>query len=245
MINFTREVIGVIGGCGVAAAIEFLHVIEKKFVTKYECNDDYQQPEVFLYQATQAPNRIAYAAGASSISFAPYFIKAAKILKNAGATFGCIPCNTAHCVIDEIENESGLPFLNLIDTTINYIKKEYSTVQNIGILCSTGTINAKIYDHSAEKLSANLNFIYPSSMLQKSVSKGICAVKAGLQYKDSQKTEQFFTGTMDELIFQGAELIILGCTEIPLAIRVNDYKNIPIANTISILAEACIEKCRS
>ncbi|MDE6432570.1 MAG: amino acid racemase [Opitutales bacterium] len=242
--NFTHEVIGVIGGCGVAAAIELLHLIEKKLVLEYGCTDDSQEPEMLLYQATQAPNRIAYASGISSVSFAPYFINAAKMLKNSGATFGCIPCNTAHCVIDQIEKESSLPFINLIDQTIEYITKVYPVARKIGILCSDGTVHAKIYEQSVGKKSANLTIIYPTSELQKSVSAGICAVKSGLQYQNLREAERYFIDSMDELISVGVDLIILGCTEIPLAVTADTYKNVPLINTLSVLADACIERCR-
>lgn len=233
-----------IGGCGVAAAIELLHLIEKKLVTEHGCVDDPQQPEVLLYQATQAPNRIAYAARTSSVSFAPYFIKAAKMLKRSGATIGCIPCNTAHCVIDEIEKKSGLSFINLIDQTIKHIVQAHPEVHKVGVLCSDGTIHSKIYEHSVEKNFANLEIIYPSNEPQKSVSSGIYAVKAGLPYHDPQKAERYFIEGMDELIAKGAELIVLGCTEIPLGVTKETYKDVPLANTLSILADACIEKCR-
>lgn len=245
MANFTREVLGVIGGCGVAAAIELLHLIEKKLVTEHGCIDDPQQPEVLLYQATQAPNRIAYASGTSSVSFAPYFIKAAKTLKQSGATIGCIPCNTAHCVIDEIEKKSGLPFINLIDETIAYIIRMYPKVCNIGILCSEGTVHSKIYEHSAEKFSTSLNIIYPSNKLQQSVNAGIYAVKAGLPYHDQNKSEHYFIGAIENILSSGAELIILGCTEIPLAVVKNNYLGFPVINTLSVLADACIEHCRN
>ncbi len=245
MTYFTNEVIGVIGGCGVAAAIEFLHLIEKKLVTEYGCIDDYQQPEVLLYQATQAPNRIAYATGTSSVSFAPYFIKAAKILKQSGATLGCIPCNTAHCAITEIEHKSGLSFIHLIDETVKHIVRTYPSLDKVGILCSEGTVHSKIYDHSIKTMCPDLEPIYPSQKLQNLVNAGIYAVKAGLIYTDKQKSEQYFVDSMDELITNGANLIILGCTEIPLAIIKTKYKDVALINTLDILADACIQKCQS
>ncbi|MDR1255383.1 MAG: amino acid racemase [Puniceicoccales bacterium] len=245
MSNFTGETLGIIGGCGVAAAIELLHRIEKKLVTDYGCVDDSEQPEMILYQATQAPNRIAYAAGQSQRSFAPYFIGAAKFLKQAGASLGCIPCNTAHCVMDEIERESGLPFINLIDETLRYIVSNCGAVKNVGILGSGGTVKSRLHDLSAQKLNLQLSFTYPSEELQREVGRGICAVKAGVAYGDTAAARRFFTPAMEALIADGAELIVLGCTEIPLAITAKMHGKIPLADTISILADVCIARCRA
>jgi aspartate racemase len=244
MAKFNGEILGVIGGCGVAAAIELLHRIEKKLVTEHGCTDDSEQPEMILHQVTQAPNRIAYASGQSDLSFAPYFIRAAKSLKQSGATVGCIPCNTAHCVADEIERESGLPFINLIDETVKYIANSYVGMKNVGLLCSVGTAKLKIHDRSSQKLNLPLKFMYPPDEFQKEVSEGICAVKAGIMYKNPEAGRKFFTAAMNELVANGAEIIVLGCTEIPLAIAAKTHKNIPIADTISILADACIDRCR-
>jgi aspartate racemase len=244
MAKFNGETLGIIGGCGVAAAIELLRRIEMKLVVEHGCVDDPEQPEVILYQATQAPSRIAYAAGQSNTSFAPYFVRAAKFLKQSGATLCCIPCNTAHCALDEIERESGLPFINLISETVEYIVNNYAFAKNIGVLCSSGTIKSEIYARYARKLGVQLNFSYPSKALQESVSRGIYAVKAGIMYKDPAAGQAFFTAAMDELIDRGAELIALGCTEIPLAITADAHGNVPIIDTISILADACIARCR-
>ncbi|MDR2436380.1 MAG: amino acid racemase [Puniceicoccales bacterium] len=243
MAKFNGETLGIIGGCGVAAAIELLHRIEKKLVTERGCTDDPEQPEMILYQATQAPNRIAYASGQSDLSFAPYFIRAAKSLKQSGATVCCIPCNTAHCVADEIERESGLPFINLIDETVKYIANFHGGVENIGLLCSVGTARSKIHDRSSRKLNVPLKFTYPSDKFQAEVSGGICAVKAGIMYRDPEAGREIFTAAMDELVANGAEIIVLGCTEIPLAIAAKMHGNVPIADTISILADACIDRC--
>jgi aspartate racemase len=245
MVKFNGETLGVIGGCGVAAAIEFVHCMEKKLVTEYGCTGDFEQPEVILYQATQAPSRVAYAAGQSDRSFAPYFIRVAKLLEQSGATVCCIPCNTAHCVMDEIERESGLPFINLIDETVRHIVSDHGGVKNVGMLCSAGTIKSRIYDHSAQKLGASLKFTYPSDELQKGINGGIYAVKAGIMYKDPEAGQRFFTPAMDELVASGAEIIVLGCTEIPLAITAKTHGDTPTVDTISIFADACIERCRA
>jgi aspartate racemase len=244
MAKFNGQILGVIGGCGVAAAIELLHRIEKKLVTEHGCTDDPDQPEMLLYQLPQAPNRISYASDRNNESFAPHFIRAAKFLKQAGATIGCIPCNTAHCVIDEIAHESGLPFINMIDETVSYIVNNHPHIANVGLLCSSGTTKSKIYEQSAKKLGTKLKFTYPSEQLQEYVSNGIYAIKSGIMYKDPAVGRDFFIPAMDELVNNGAELIVLGCTEIPLAITCDEYANIPVVDTLWILADACISRCR-
>jgi aspartate racemase len=94
-------------------------------------------------------------------------------------------------------------------------------------------------------LGIELKFSYPSERLQRRVSDGIYAVKAGITYRDPAGGREFFVPAMDELVGDGAELIILGCTEIPFAITFDEYDGIPIVDTIEILANACIAQCRA
>ncbi|MDR2432432.1 MAG: amino acid racemase [Puniceicoccales bacterium] len=244
MAIYTQEIIGIIGGCGVAAANELAHRIEKR-LTELGCLDDAQQPEMILFQATQAPNRIAFAAGKSSVSFAPYFIEVGRKLKTCGATICCIPCNTAHCVIGEIEYAVDLPFVNIVSETLFFILEKYPESKKIGLLCSAGTRFFQIYQKHSQSLGYHLEFLFPKENLQQSVDDGIVAVKRGLQYASPEKAKAFFTGAMDDLISQGSDVIVLGCTEIPLAVGDKCYKNKPIADSLSILAEACISRCKT
>jgi aspartate racemase len=244
MAAYTKETIGIIGGCGVAAANELACRIEKR-LTELGCLDDAHQPELILFQATQAPNRIAFAAGKSSVSFAPYFIEVGRKLKTCGATICCIPCNTAHCVIGEIEHAVGLPFVDIVNETLFFILEKSPEAKKIGLLCSAGTRSSQIYQKHSQSLGYHLEFLFPKENLQQSVGDGIAAVKRGLQYASPEKAKAFFTGAMDDLISQGSDVIVLGCTEIPLAVRDKYYKNKPIADSLSILAEACIDRCKT
>ena len=73
---------------------------------------------------------------------------------------------------------------------------------------------------------------------------GIASVKGGLQYRSHEKAASYFLPAANDLLDDGAEILVLGCTEVPLAIRDKYYRNIRIVDTIDVLANACIERCR-
>jgi aspartate racemase len=244
MTDYTKETIGIIGGCGVAAANELVCRIERR-LTELGCLDDSQQPEIILYQATQAPNRIAFASGKSQISFVPYFIDVGKKLKACGATVCCIPCNTAHCSITEIESAVGIPFINIVTETLQFILQKYPTVERIGILGSSGTKISQVYQRHAGEMGHELQFLFPNGDLQDLVDRGIAAVKSGLKYISPSETRAFFSKAADDLVAQNADVIVLGCTEIPLGMDDSIYKGRPVVDTLGILTEACIRTCKS
>ena len=243
MTNFTKETLGIVGGCGVAAANELMLRIEKK-LTELGCTDDAQQPEIILFQATQAPSRIAFASKMSKESFVPRFIEVGKCLKKCGATLCCIPCNTAHCAIDEIEREVGLPFIKIIEETLKSIHLNFPETKKVGVLCSSGTRVSELYQNTAKKIGCSFDIVLPNEQFQSYIDTGIASVKGGLQYRSPEKAVSYFLPAANDLIDDGAEILVLGCTEIPLAIRDESYRNIRIVDTINVLANACIERCK-
>jgi aspartate racemase len=243
MPNFTKETLGIIGGCGVAAANELMFRIEKK-LTELGCTDDAQQPEIILFQATQAPSRIAFASKKSKESFVPRFVEVGKCLKKCGATLCCIPCNTAHCAIDEIEREVGLPFINIIEETLRFIRLNFPETKKVGVLCSSGTRISELYQNTAKKIGYSFDIILPNEQFQPNVDAGIASIKGGLQYRSPEKAASYILPAANDLIDNSSEILVLGCTEIPLAIRDKYYRNIRVIDTIDVLANACIERCR-
>lgn len=227
--------LGVIGGCGVFAGIEFLSRLERKFI-ELEITKESDQPEVIMFQANRAPDRIKFASGEGE-SFAKYFVDIGLKLKHAGATFCCMPCNTAHVAINEIEKVVGLPFVNIIAETALHIEKNFTNANKIGILCSNGTKKSRLFDEYFDKTSKKLHIIYPDDLSQELVAEGINDVKAG----DFSVSDKFLHAAYD-MIFRGAEVIILGCTEIPLAVQAKTLDGVAVVDTLNVLVDACVER---
>jgi aspartate racemase len=180
----------------------------------------------------------------SKESFVPRFIEVGKCLKKCGATLCCIPCNTAHCAIDEIEREVGLPFINIIEETLKSIRLNFPETKKVGVLCSSGTRVSKIYQNTAKRIGYSFDIILPNEQFQPNVDAGIASIKGGLQYRSPEKAASYFLPAANDLIDNSSEILVFGCTEIPLAIRDKYYRNIRVIDTIDVLANACIDRCR-
>lgn len=99
------DIVGIIGGAGVAATNKLLEIIEIR-LTKNGAFRDAHHPEMIVYQATQAPSRSMFLEGRGE-SFIDDYIRVGKKLKNAGAKKIAMCCNTAHFAIDEISSGIG------------------------------------------------------------------------------------------------------------------------------------------
>ena len=167
-------------------------------------------------------------------------------LRGQGATVIGMPCNTAHAgpIFDEIQNRipSDIFFVHMIQEVVRHIKNQYSSIQNVGILATTGTIKTKVYHD--EMIDNKLNPITMSQDKQDTIVEpaiydkgfGIKAYSNPVNPEARNKLE-----TAVKLLFnEGAEVVILGCTEIPLALPESNYNGIPLIDSTAILARALI-----
>jgi aspartate racemase len=160
--------------------------------------------------------------------------KACNHLKSCGAT-GIVFCaNTMHFIADRIEKEIGLPIIHIATATAIEIEK--LGLKKVGLLGTKFTMeldffNSKLYDRGIETIIPNEDdkeFIHQT--IYDELGRGIV----------SEQTKKRYLTIIAELINNGAEGIILGCTEIPLVIQQSDV-SVPIFNTALLHSEAAVE----
>ncbi len=237
----SRKTIGILGGAGVAATAGLVQKIVD-IVTDNGARFDQEHPKSVIIQASDAPSRSLWLEGKGP-SFIPAYIEAAKSLKLAGADFVVMCCNTAHAAFEEISNGAQIEMINLIELAIEAAIKRTMDKARVGVLCSDGTIKARIFDNALEKVAPNARIIYPEIDFQRLVTEGIIGVKRGLHRNSNSEISPMenFQAAADKLANDGAEVIILGCTEIPLAWN-NKWSKCQIIDTIDLLARACVKK---
>lgn len=228
--------IGIIGGAGVAATNKLLEIIEEN-LTENGAYRDCHHPEMIIWQATQAPSRSMFLEGKGE-TFIPEYTDIAKRLKHCGVDKLCMCCNTAHWAIDEISTNSGLPFINLVEQVV--LKTAKLGVKSVGLVASDGCLKGKVYERYFEKHCSHIKIIYPNSHIQKLITKGICNVKNINRFKNLENEDNpanIFKRVKEHLIENGAEKVIMGCTDIRVAYE--DSENI---DSLSLLAELIISE---
>ena len=152
-----------------------------------------------------------------------------------------MPCNTAHYWHEDIQKKISVPFLSMPKEVYLNTQKKFKKNSTIGLLCTEATLDTKIYHKYFEK---NYNLISPSERLQKSsVNTAIKYVKKG-KVKDAEKA---LRPAVRFLIKKKCKKIILGCTELPIAIF--SYKSFKKAKDSKLfidpnllLAQVCMKK---
>jgi aspartate racemase len=147
----------------------------------------------------------------------PYILQAARKLELIEADFAIVVCNTAHAFLPRIVPQVGIPFISMIDATWRYIRRHFPHAKNVGLLATTGTVDFNIYGQSS--YINGFNLIVPDKEIQEGkvmeAVYGKCGVKAG--HTDGLPTRLLLEASQ-HLIHKGAEVIIAGCTEIPMVL---------------------------
>jgi aspartate racemase len=215
--------IGILGGMGTQAGLDFCN----KLAMLNRGKSDQEYPLFMLYNKSNIPGRPeSIGVQTKELSLIPKspknIIKYNKVLKSlligcrslekSGCKFIVIPCNTAHYWYDDLQKKINIPIINMPKEVFKHTQKKCAKNSKIGLLATEGTLKTKIYDRLFEK---NFKLIKPTDVLQKnSVNKTIKYVKMG----NVKLAEKSIRKSINYLLKMKCKKIILGCTELPIAI---------------------------
>ena len=200
-----KKVIGIIGGMGPLATADLFRKITEH--TSAACDQDH--PRVCIDSNTDIADRTeALIHGGKDP--VPEIVNSVHRLESIGAEVLLMPCNTAHGFYDRIAAEANVPVLHMIRITRDALLEK--GVRCAGLLATDGTIETGVY-HDVFK-DSGITLITPEKKDQKAVMDVI--------YQGVKKGNRDYDGTAflkacTHLQEQGAEILILGCTELPLA----------------------------
>ena len=215
--------IGILGGMGTQAGLDFCN----KLAILYRGKIDQEYPLFVLYNKSNIPgrpesigiqtkklsNQLSNKKSKKKYSLVlKSLLEGCQSLKKSKCKFIVIPCNTAHYWYDDLKKKIDIPIINMPKEVFNHTKKECKKDTAIGLLATEGTIKTGIYNKFFDK---KYNLIYPKKNIQlNSVNKAIKLVKMG-KVKTANKV---IKSAINYLIKKKCKKIILGCTELPIAI---------------------------
>jgi aspartate racemase len=223
-----RRLIGVLGGMGPAATIDFM----AKVVMLTPAQHDQDHVPLLVHGVPQIPDRSAAIAAGSD---APFLPMAAGImqLERAGAEFIAIPCNTAHYWHERLARGSRVPLLHIADAVMAMIAEIKPSVGAVALMATSGTIAAGLYQSRFGAKGPRL--ILPDEPAQALIDRAIAATKAGQRPLALRHAEEASRRLLDA----GAERLLLACTELPLALAESAFLPLGIDPT-EALARACV-----
>lgn len=236
--------IGIVGGIGPLAGVDLYKKIVENTVALV---DQDHLPVLLASLPGEIPDRTAFLLGDTDENPAHGLAKVIRMLEQAGAKQIAIACNTAHAtpifqpLLQLLERESfKAEIINLIDVTIQEIKAHQNNFQRIGILSTSGTYKTRIYQDALEHAGLE-PYLLPYERHDVLVHQAIYEIKIAGHSVGEQILAQL-NMAVSELKAQGAQAIILGCTELGMIEDLIDFKGLHIFNPNTIMARTLIQK---
>jgi len=198
--------IGILGGMGTQAGLDFCNKLAKLNKGK----TDQQYPLFVLYNKSNIPGRPENLHKYNKVLKS--LLAGCKFLEKSKCKFIVIPCNTAHYWFDDLQKKTKIPIISMPKEVYVHSVKTCKKNSKIGLLATEGTLKTGIYNKFFDK---KFKLINPSNSIQKNnVNKAIKLVKMG-KIKDAEKA---IRPAVNLLVKMKCDKIILGCTELPIAI---------------------------
>lgn len=227
------KTIGILGGMGPSASANLYQRIINLAQKKYGATQDTDYPPMIIYNLPLFGFDETGIANKKLVK--KQLIHGVKKLEQAGVDFIIIACNTVHYFYQDLQATINIPILNIIEIAVNKIIK--TNKKTIGLLTSETTNKLKLYQNELAKYE--INSLSVNNQDQQKINKIILNVMSGTQ---TDKDKTILKNIINNFIQQGVKNVLLGCTELPLAIQQKDLKNIKVFNTLDIIAEKTLEK---
>jgi len=230
--------IGILGGMGTQAGLDFCNKLSMLNRGKI----DQKYPLFILYNKSNIPGRPENLHKYNEVLKS--LIKGCLLLQHSKCKFIVIPCNTAHHWYDDLQKRIKIPIISMPKEVWLHAKNKCKKNSKIGILATEGTLKTNVYNKFFYK---DFKLVSPKKSLQvQSVNKAIKYVKMG-KIKNAEKA---IKPAINYLIKIKCTKIILGCTELPIAIfAFKSFKKIKLSKIFLdpnlILANASMRKYRN
>jgi aspartate racemase len=200
--------IGVLGGMGPLATLDFF----SKVISETPAKGDADHVPMLIQSDPRIAPRPAAILGEGR-SPLPELLAGRDRLIVAGAMALVMPCNTAHFWYADLLEGCTVPFLSIVDASVNELSLLADAGSTIGIIATRATLAAQIFDPAL--IRSGYTVMLPDETdINTLVLPGIELVKAG----DTLRGGQLIEEAVQVLLNRGARAVILACTETPLAL---------------------------
>ncbi|MDQ1097607.1 MULTISPECIES: aspartate/glutamate racemase family protein [Chryseobacterium] len=165
----------------------------------------------------------------------PLLLTACESVKKAGAEAIALCANTAHLFADRLEEEVGLPVIHIVSETAKAIQK--TGLKKVGLLGTKFVMEMDFYKQKLEEYG--LEVLVPADQEVRDYIQYTVKEELGAGVVKPETKKEYLKIVAD-LENQGAECIILGCTEIPMLLSQEDF-TLPVFDSTKIHSEAIVE----
>jgi len=234
MATRRKLTVGIIGGMGPEATSELF----RRIIRLTPARRDQDHLHLVIDSEPGVPDRTAALEGRGP-SPVRHLVRSARLLEAAGCGLLAMPCVTAHAFIDKMRCAVDVPLLSIVEETAVAIRRIRCHGRGracvVGLLATDGTLRADIF----RPLRKEFDLLLPDERRQRDVMAAVYGPTGIKTVGPNAKAARLLEGAAGNLVSRGADVIVAGCTEIPLALR-TAVLNVPLIDTLNVLAEAVV-----
>jgi aspartate racemase len=254
----SRRVIGIVGGMGPHAHIEF----ERRLLAAVEHpSSDQDYPEWVVSSIPQTPDRTVALLG-DGPSPIPELLRSIHRLATC-ADFAVLTCITAHVFLDEIRARARLPILNMVELTLKEAALRFGPQARVGILATTGALLGRVYQDVAAQVTPGLELISLLDLLEGNTLQeeflmrpiygslrggrrqpGGIKCGGGRDLETGAYHRDTLRAAARSLADAGAACVVMGCTEIPLVMEREAVDGILLLDPLDLAARTAVRIAR-
>ncbi|MXW03103.1 MAG: aspartate/glutamate racemase family protein [Holophagales bacterium] len=246
-----RRLIGIVGGLGPFAHIDFERKLLDAASELIGARRDQDFPQWVLSSIPQTPDRTEAFFGEADDP-TPVLQRSLERVQGAGADFAVVACNTAHLFLERLRDESPLPIISLIEVTADEAAR-IAPGGSVGVLATSGTLRSRLYHDPLE--ARGLRAVSPfdledgEELQRRTVMEPIYGPWVDGRHQGggiktdggSEEARALLEGAAGRLVADGgADVLVAGCTEIPLALGGAEVAGRPLLDPARLLAKAAV-----
>lgn len=224
--------VGVIGGMGPAATVDFMG----KLIAATGAEREQDNLRLLVDCNPHVPDRNT--AAIEGVHPGPVIAEMATGLERQGADFIVMACNTAHAYEPDIRAAIGVPFVSLITESANALVKRHPSARRAGLLAGTGCLDARLYQDALA--ARGVEPVLLDDAAQQRFMTLLYQIKRG---DTGPAARAEMRALADLLIESGAEVVMGACTEVPLVLAAGDI-SVPLLDTTQVLVERTLAYAR-
>lgn len=233
-----KKVGGVLGGLGPEATVDFMSKVIARTIAinkaKNKTVEDQDHIRMLVDHNPTVPNRHDAIRG-NGEDVGAHLADMAKRLENAEADFVVMVCNTAHAFQNDIEQAIDVPFISIIDEVITELKNTHPQGTKVGVMATQGCLEAELYQKSLTDAG------YEALIWSESELADFMDIMYKIKSGDTGAQVQEETLACAKILIEkGAEVLIAGCTEIPLVLH-QDALSVPLLSSTDIMVDRVID----
>jgi aspartate racemase len=225
------KTIGMIGGMSWESSLEYYRIMNQ--AVKEKLGGFHSAPCILYSVDFDDVEKLQHQGDWESLT--RLMIEAAQRVKKAGADFLVICTNTMHKMADEVQGAIQIPLLHIADVTAEAVKANGQS--RVGLLGTKFTMEQDFYKGRLQEIHG-IDVLIPEDKERQVIHDILYNELCLGEIKELSKGK--FQSIIQNLVKRGAQGVILGCTEIPLIVRQEDYE-IPLYDTTALHSRAAVD----